>query len=192
MASERLTGWVDGCPLGELGRVPHDPRASPSFSVARMRERAGHDAGRESPAVAAQGDEGRRLDGAAAHAYPLQDGTSRSCGTGGSPPIDAQRWATYERYLGEILLAFAWTSTLPEPGAPRRASWGRCSTRRLATRVIRTSSPRSTACRGRHWLPLEGSYGAAPAPASSGQTSVRAPRKDVRPSPVDKGPNQTN
>src|ERR1700720_886720 len=69
------------------------------------------------PAVAAQGDEGRRLDGAA-NAYPLQDEDEPFVWDRVAPRrIDAQRWATYERYMGEILQAFG--IDLDTPGTRR-------------------------------------------------------------------------
>jgi GTP cyclohydrolase I len=70
------------------------------------------------PAVAAQGEEGRRLDGAAANAYPLQDEDEPFVWDRVAPRrIDAQRWATYERYMGEILQAFG--MDLDTPGTRR-------------------------------------------------------------------------
>jgi len=96
------------------------------------------------PAVTAQGDEGRRLDGAAANAYPLQDEDEPFVWDRVAPRrIDAQRWATCERYMGEILQAFGMDLDTPGTRRTPSASCGSCSTRHLATRAIPTSSLRS-------------------------------------------------
>jgi GTP cyclohydrolase I len=59
------------------------------------------------PAVAARSDGGRRLDGVAANTDLLEDEDEPFVWDRLAPRrIDAQRWATYERYMGEIFQAF--------------------------------------------------------------------------------------